>query len=572
MTALTQNGEGHSIGSNNILPAQIPVLIVGGGPVGLTTSLLLSQFGIRSLLIEQHSGTSIYPKSRFIKARTMEIFRQLGLEQAILDTAIPHARNAVWARSLAGEELYRRPIETALPDPVRNWSPTWGCTATQDVIEPVLLDHARQQAPAQIRFNTQLVSFEQREDHVLATLVHRPSGRVKQVQAQYLVGADGSHSTTRQALGIEMVGQPVLAHRVNVLFWADLRRWVGDREINMCFITHSEWSDLLFYNGGDRWRYAAFYHPEQGQRPEEFTPELCVQLIRTAVGVPELAIELGEITPWHDTELLAERFYDRHIFLAGDAAHVMSPAGGFGMNVGIADAHNLAWKLVAVLKGWAPPALLNSYEAERAPIARVMMEQTTRHLHAFSSGAISGRSHSASSPPPAQRPLSRPELFREHGLVFGATYDSELIVPDGTAGIQVINPVTDYIPNARPGSRAPHVWVERDDNQISTLDLFGREFVLLTGTKGQGWCKAVQEISRRLRVPLQSFQVGRGGKLKDPGKNWREIYGIKEDGAVLVRPDGYVAWRCASLKLESATEFELAWNAVLGAFLRKRLN
>src|SRR5690349_12307297 len=161
-----QNGVRQSILPDNNLPADIPVLIVGGGPIGLTTSLLLSHLGIRSLLVEQHSGTSIYPKSRFIKARTMEIFRQVGVEQSILKVAIPHARNAIWARSLAGEELDRRPIETALPEFVRNWSPSWGCTCTQDTLEPVLLAHARQQSVAQIRFNTQLVSVEQHEDYI----------------------------------------------------------------------------------------------------------------------------------------------------------------------------------------------------------------------------------------------------------------------------------------------------------------------------------------------------------------------------------------------------------------------
>lgn len=565
MDSQIQNGVEQTIEPNNNLLTEIPVLIAGGGPIGLTTSLLLSQLGIRSLLIEQHSGPSSYPKSRFIKARTMEIFRQLGIEQTILEVAIPHACNAVWARSLAGEELYRRPIETALPEPVRDWSPTWGCTCTQDILEPVLLAHARRQTPAQIRFNTQLVSFEQCEDHVLATFVHRPSGRVRQVRAKYLVGADGAHSPTRQALGIPMLGQAILAHRVNMLFRADLTRWAGDRDINMCFIPHPEGADVLFYNGGNRWRFVVFYHPEQGQCSEEFTPERCVPLIRAAVGVPDLAVDLGEITPWNDTELVAERFYDRRVFLAGDAAHVMSPAGGFGMNVGIADVHNLVWKLAAVCKGWASPALLDTYEAERAPIARVMMEQATRSLLSVTSNAITDQGHSASSSPTPPRPLSRPELFREHGLVFGTTYDSVLIVPDGTPRLEVANPITDYVQTARPGNRAPHVWLERDGIPTSTLDLFGREFVLLTGAKGRDWCNAGQETSQRLGVPVQLLSIGQGGQLNDPGKNWTETYGIEEEGAVLIRPDGYVAWRSAKARTESATELEITWGTAVMA-------
>ena len=564
MDSKARNVSGQLIEPNRDVPAEIPVLIVGGGPIGLTTSLLLSHHGIRSLLVEQHPGTSTYPKARFIKARTMEIFRQLGIEQAIRQVAIPHARNLIWARSLAGEELLRRPVETETPEPVRDWSPTWGCTSTQDVVEPVLLGQARGYAPAQIRFNTQLASLEQRDEHVLATVVHRPSGRVQRVRAQYLVGADGAHSPVRQALGIRMLGQPVLAHRVDILFRADLARWTGDREINICFVMNPEAPGLLLYDGGNRWRFTAFFYPEQGQRPADFTPERCSQLIRTAVGVPGLQVELGEITPWNDAALFAERLYDRRAFLAGDAMHVMSPSGGFAMNVGIEDAHNLAWKLASVLKGWAPPTLLATYEEERAPISRLMTEQLARNLGASlrSMNALGG--NAASARPGTQMSPHRPEVMREHGLVFGTTYDSAIIVRDGTAPVPVANPVTDYVPNARPGSRAPHVWLECDGERISTLDLFGRGFVLLAGAQGQCWYEAATELARVIEVPLRSFRIGRGGDLTDLDQTWATIYGIEEDGALLVRPDGYVAWRCGAAPSDPAAEIEMAFSTALG--------
>ncbi len=557
-------GEGELMGPDRNMPAQIPVLIVGGGPIGLTTSLLLSHHGIRSLLVEQHPGTSIYPKARMINARTMEIFRQIGIEQAIREVAIPHTRNVVYASSLAGQEFLRRPLEKVIPEPVRHWSPAPGCTSTQEIVEPVLLAQARRLEPAQIRFSTQLASFEQRDEYVIATLIHRPSGRVKQIRSQYLIGADGSHSTVRETLGIRMLGQPVLGYHVNILFRADLSPWVGDREINLCFITNPEAAGLLLYNGGDRWRFTAFYDPDQGQRPEDFTPERCLQVIRTAVGVPELTVELGEVTPWHDAELVAERFYDDRVLLTGDATHQMSPFGGFAMNVGIADAHNLVWKLAAVLKGWAPPGLLDSYEAERAPISRVMTEHSARNLNVLSPGSNADGDHRAASQPPTPMRLPGPEQFREHGLVFGATYDSALIVPDGTPPIQVANPVTDYVPNARPGSRAPHVWFERDGEQISTLDLFGCEFVLLAGAEGQSWCDAAKEASQSQGVPIQTFRVGLGGDLTDLGGVWATTYGIEKDGALLVRPDGYIAWRCATSPAQPAAEIEMVFSTALG--------
>src|SRR5512135_3396883 len=268
---------------DHTMPTEIPVLIVGGGPIGLSMSLLLSHHSIRSLLVEQHPGTSTYPKARLINARTMEVFRQLNIEQAIRDVAIPHARNVIYTSSLAGAEIMRRPMEKVIPEAVQDWSPTWGCTSTQEIIESVLLAQARRHATAQIRFGTQLASFEQGDDHVLTTLVHRPSGRVKRVGEQYLVGADGSHSTVREALGIRMLGQPVLSYSVSILFRADLSHWVGDREINMCVITNPEASGLLTNDGGNRWRFIAFYYPADGECPEDFTHERCVQVVRAAV-------------------------------------------------------------------------------------------------------------------------------------------------------------------------------------------------------------------------------------------------------------------------------------------------
>lgn len=551
------------MGSNRDMPAEIPVLIVGGGPIGLSMSLLLSQHGIRSLLVEQHPGTSTYPKARLINARTMEIFRQLGIEQATRDVAIPHTRNVIYAFSLAGEEIMRRPMEKVIPEAVRDWSPTWGCTSTQEVIESVLLAQARRLAPAQIRFSTQLASLEQVDDHVLATLVHRPSGRAKQLHAQFLVGADGIHSAVREALGIRMLGQPVLSYSVNILFRADLSRWVGDREINMCVITNPEASGLLINDGGNRWRFMAFYYPADGERPEDFTPERCVQVVRAAVGVPDLAVELYRIAPWNDAAQVAERFYDRRVFLAGDATHQMSPAGGFGMNTGIQEAHNLAWKLAAVLRGWAPPTLLASYEAERAPISRLLTEQMARNMDSIRATTGNG-ADSAPSRPGTRPMLGRPESHREHGLVFGVTYDSPVIVPDGTAPIQVANPITDYAPNARPGRRAPHVWLERNGEKISTLDLFGSEFVLLTGAKGKSWRAAAEDVSRLLGIPIQSCRIGRDADLRNSDGAWARMYGVEEDGAVLVRPDGYVAWRCAASQADPASEIEMALRTALG--------
>ena len=536
---------------------EVPVIIVGGGPVGLTTSLLCSFHGVPSLLVEHHPGTSIFPKARFINARTMEIFRQLLIEDALRAVAIPHSNYVLWAHSLAGEELARRPVETMSSDSVRDWSPTWGCTATQDVFEPVLLAQAQRQKLADIRFNTQFLTLSQDKEHVVAQLLDRQSGREWTVRARYLVGADGAHSPVRNALGIRMVGEPVLTHSVNVLFQADLDRFVADREINICFITNPQAAGLLLYNGGDRWRFTAFYYPDRGERPEDYTAERCQQLIRTAVGAPDVTVQVESIFAWSDAALVAERFGDHRVFLVGDAEHLMAPAGGFGMSVGIQDAHNLAWKLAATLRRWAGPALLDSYQAERAPISRQMTDQMRRNALAARAPSREGNdAASVAAPSPTTRPaLGRPEFFREHGLVFGATYDSKVIVPDGTAPVQVANPVTDYLPTARPGSRAPHVWLERGAQRISTLDLFGPSFVLLVGVEDHVWRAAAMAAADSMGLPLQTYTIGQGGDLGDAAGAWAHTYGVDEQGAALVRPDGYVAWRNRSGSPEEAAHF-----------------
>ena len=561
MNGQTQQTETRSVDTNRKIPAKIPVLIVGGGPIGLSASIMLSYHGIRSLLVEQHPGTSIYPKARSINARSMEIFRQLGIEPAIRDIEIHQGYSFILARSLAGEELLRIPLKGAMPESVREWSPTWGCHSSQEVIEPALLMQARRLAQAQIRFSTQLTSFEQRDEDILAILVHRPSGRVQKVCAQYVIGADGAHSTVREALGIRMLGKPALASMINIHFTADLSKWVGDREISICYVKNPEVVGNLYYYGGKRWKYQTFYYPERGQRPEDFTPERCLQLIRAAVGVPGLEVELREIMPWTPAEQVAERIHQQHIFLAGDAAHLMSPTGGFGMNSGIQDVHNLAWKLAAVLNGWAAPALLESYETERLPVARVLVEQMAHNLDAVPGAPGANDTDSRSSL--AQKQAKLGNMFGEHNLVFGTTYYSEEIVPDGTDAVTVANPVTDYVPSARPGSRAPHFWLERDGERISTLDLFGHEFVVLTGNKGQAWCEAAKSVSGMLGVPLNAYRVGPNGELVDSNHAWATSYGVDEDGVVLVRPDGYVAWRCASMKAEPTLEIEMALQTAL---------
>jgi 2-polyprenyl-6-methoxyphenol hydroxylase-like FAD-dependent oxidoreductase len=514
----------------------VEVLIAGGGPVGLTASILLSRLGITSLLVERHPGTSLHPKARGINARTMEIFRQCGVEAAVRAAGLAPGRSGfiVWTRSLAGEELERR-IPARSRAEAQQISPVLRCLCAQDDLEPVLRAHAESLAPGQLRFGTELAEFRQDADHVGATL--RDSGDETTICARYLIAADGARSRVREALGIPMRGTPGLYRSINVLLRADLTPWVADRPAALYFVEQPGLkATFLTINGVNRWGFLINNLPVNG--PDEYTPERCAAIVRQAAGVPDLDLEILGAVPWVAAAQVAERYRDGRVFLAGDAAHHMPPTGGFGLNTGVQDVHNLAWKLAAVLNGWAGPGLLTSYEDERLPYGRAITEQSLANARSL------GRGEATDAAPAAGTALARPEFLNELGMIFGASYASDGVIPDGTPPPPVANPVTDYMPTGRPGARAPHAWIERSGDRLSTLDLFGERFVLLAGPGGSAWRDAAATVAGSLTIPLTAFTVGADADLSDPTKEWATLYGTGPEGAVLVRPDGHVAWRC----------------------------
>lgn len=261
-----------------------------------------------------------------------------------------------------------------------------------------------------------------------------------------------------------------------------------------------------------------------------FTPEFCAGFIRKAAGIPDLAVTVLGISPWEASAIVSDRYRVGDFFLAGDAAHEMPPTGGFGLNTGVQDVHNLTWKISAVLRGEADDVLLDSYHAERQPLGKLITE--TSLVNAMSMGRNARQS----------KVLPRQQFLNEQGLIFGASYQSTAVLPDGTPPVAVDDPITDYVPSARPGSRAPHVRLLRDNKPISTIDLFGPHFVLLAGRNGDAWRNAAVGIGTS-GPPLVAYIVGEQGEISDPDGNWQDVYGVDTDGAVLVRPDGYVAWR-----------------------------
>ncbi|MEV4748879.1 FAD-dependent monooxygenase [Streptosporangium sp. NPDC049248] len=499
----------------------VPVLIVGGGPVGLCASIALSGFGVPSLLVERHAATSAFPKGRALSIRTMEVLRRYGLEEAVLAAGVPREESLhfFFGTSLTCADHIRN---SNLPDPARAaFSPAFTAVCSQDVLEPLLREHAESLGPGWVHFGQELIALEQDERGVTAWL-RDADGQTSTLRTAYVIAADGAGSFVRRELGIAMSGDLALSRNLNILFEADLRPHLADRLSLIYTIANPALTGtFMTVDNRRRWLFNLVHDPAR-RAVDDLTPRDCADLIHEAAAVPDLDIDVIATQEWTAAALLADRYRAGRVFLAGDAAHPMTPYGGFGMNCGIQDADNLAWKLAAVLQGWAGPELLDSYEAERRPVGADTVTQSRRSLLATleSTAVLSGVD--------GPRPCSRPS----DGLVLGYAYDGPgaAVVPDGTSPPDLPDPVCAYRPSARPGHRLPHLWTRPEGREISTLDLVGTGFTLLTGPGGAPWRESVPQ-----GVPLL-VHVG--------DADIATACGIEADGAVLVRPDDHVAWRC----------------------------
>lgn len=540
----------------------IPVLIAGGSLVGLTTSLLLSARGVPNLLVERHRGTAIHPRAASFHQRTMEIFRGVGLQQPIEDAAAREfvQNGAIIAvESLGGREL--KYFYTSFNDGVEGLSPTSRLFITQIGLEPVIRDRAVELGAVH-RFGTELIGFEQDEREVRATIRARAGGEPELVRAQYLVAADGAHSSIRQQLGIAMQGRGSFAHCITIYFKADVRPLLGDRNLSVVYVNHPTLLGFFRFSiTGDSGFLAVFVTSDAdgGNRTTDIaanaSPEQCRAYVRTALGCgPELPIEIDSVQPWQAEAGWAERFSDGRVFLAGDAAHVMPPTGGFGGNTGIADAHNLAWKLAAVLDGSAGPGLLSSYDAERRPSSALTVEQAyTRYVLRVDST------------------LPQDDLapaLDDPSIELGAVYRSGAVAAPHAAGADPDEqPVLDdpRDPCGRIGTRLPHVPITRDGVPGSLLDVTGAGFVLLTGPDGSAWGDAAPRVGARLGVALRAHRLGPDGDLvvRD-ATALASLCGVGPDGAVLIRPDGVLAWSSAAAAADPDGVLDEVLRSVLG--------
>lgn len=524
---------------------QIPVLIIGGGMVGLSASICLSHYGIKSLLIERHSGTSIHPRARSVNARTMELFRTLGFEDrareagASMSPTMGMMSGTSLKEAITARPRKEVPRKIPLAGLAESIGPVRGIFVTQDMIEPVLVDIAKEREGG-VKFLTECVRVEQDGDSVTATLKDRESSVISTVRADYLIAADGAGSPIRTQLNVSTTGRGAMGHLLNILFLADLKSLVEKREFSLCMIERPEVCGLFAsINNSDRWVFQLSYDPSKGEKPSDFPPEKCKELLRIALGMPEQEIDIISILPWEPSVRITERLQHGRIFLAGDAAHQMPPWGGQGANSGIADVYNLAWKLAAVLKGHASKALLETYDVERIPVGREAAEASADG--ADERGIISIKLNLAV----VKGWLRRAPLLSGHGYC----YTSKAICAEDTSPLGGLTWRPWTLPSlflsidGRPGSRAPHYWVEHKGKRISTLDLCGKNFVLLAGAEGASWVEAAKKVSSALGIDIAAYSAGPEGDLVTSKGEFESAAGISSRGAILVRPDDFVVWR-----------------------------
>ena len=515
---------------------QIPVLIVGGSLVGLSASVLLGRHHVPHILIERHTGTAIHPRAASFHQRTLEIFRDAGLQEAVERAAEREfvqngAINAV--ESLGGRELAS--FYDNFNAGVEGLSPARRLFITQIGLEPVLRKGAAYYR-ADLRYGTELVRFSQDADGVTAVVRSREDGAEQTIRARYMIAADGAHSPVRQALGIDMQGRGAFAHCATIYFRADVRGLLRGRNLSVVYVNQKR--QLAFFRfsiEGDAGFLAVFKtFDEAGERDDMLERELSeaesAALVRSALGVDEdftLAIE--NVQYWTATAATAAAFRQGNVFLAGDSAHLMPPTGGFGGNTGVADAHNLAWKLAMVLRGEAGEGLLDSYEEERRPVAEMTVEQAYRRY--------------VERVDPTLPSDDLAPNIADTAIELGAVYRSAAVLSEEGQTMLVEAPEQ---ASGRPGTRIAHAWLEENAAPVSTLDLAGDGFALVAGPDGGAWVDAAAAAG------LDRHQVSAAVA---------SVIGIDRDGALLLRPDGVIAWRSGTA--------DSGASAALGAVLER---
>jgi putative polyketide hydroxylase len=547
-----------------------PVLIVGGGLAGLSAAMFLSWRGVPNVLVERHPGSSPHPRAIGFTTRTLEMFRAVGIEAHIPQVPLGHGRpRRVAVESLAGTwsaeadwSPSKRPTVQSddPPRPKRAYSPCTGAAIAQDRLEPIIRAKAIELG-ADVRLNTELTALQQHAHGVTASLRNR-DGSAYQLRADYVIAADGHSSPIREALGIGRSGHGFMQIVRSVLFRAALDQYLA-AGISQFELDQPDLKGMLTTYRDGRWLLIV---SDDEERDEEALRKLVIR----AIGRADLEIEIITTGRWALSALIADRFSSGRVFLAGDAAHTLPPArGGYGANTGIEDSFNLAWKLAAVVSGASTPELLDTYDAERRPIAWLRHDQ------------IFARPDYAAVATHEEKKVA---IIDDDAMELGQLYRSKAVLGAGDTLPPALRPEQWA---GQPGTRVPHLWVSKNDQQLSTLDLLQRDWTLVT--EDERWCAAAARASTRLGLKVECIHisgaagavgmtisppVGRAATDDDLAKtaadlavvqcdatptdleafriDLRTAFGIGPAGASLVRPDGYVAWRSTDLTTDPA--------------------
>ncbi|GAB3351089.1 FAD-dependent oxidoreductase [Modestobacter lapidis] len=553
------------------------VLVIGSGPAGSTAALALATYGVRTTVITKYGRLADTPRAHITNQRTMEVLRDLGVEEEVMAEATPQhlMGNLVYCTSIAGEELGRLHAWGTRPDRLADYtaaSPTRICDMPQDLMEPVLL-HNAQSRGATVRFDTEYLSLDQDDDGVTVHVRDRIRGDEYDIRAKYVVGADGGRSLVAEHLGLPLQGQMGVGGSINIVFEADLSHLVADRPSVLYWVLQPG-ADVGGIGAGlvrmvrpwHKWLIVWGYDIN-GPAPD-LTEEYALSIVRKLVGDDSVPVTISSSSAWTVNHVYAERYSAGRVFCAGDAVHRHPPSNGLGSNTSIQDSYNLAWKLAAVVRGQAGPGLLETYSAERAPVGRQVVDRANQsiadtarifdalglldtedpelmveHMAARKDDTVAAEE---------QRTALREAIafkdyeFNAHGVELDQRYESTAVVPDGTAPEEPARDPQLYSQaTSRPGAKLPHAWVTTDHRrQVSTLDLAGSgRFTVLTGIGGDSWQRAATVVGERLGVEVEAVVIGPGRRFEDLYGDWARVRGIADGGALLVRPDGYVAAR-----------------------------
>ena len=575
------------------------VIVVGAGPAGVTAALALATYGINVICINKYRSTATTPRAHITNQRALEILRDLGLEQRALRESMPHAmmRNNVFCTSLAGRELGRLEAWATAPRLKLQHDLASPCTMaelTQEVLEPIMTSEAAVRG-AHMRFDTELLKVFQNDDSVTAHVRDRLTGHEYDLRATYLVGADGANSQVMAQLGLPLKGRRNLGASIGIGFRADLTKYLEHRPGDMFWMVQPGHGILGYSLGSlrvvrawDRWVGSWGYDPN-GPTPD-LSHDAAIDIVHRLIGDDRMEVEIETVATWTINEVYAEQISQGRVFCVGDAIHRHPPANGLGSNTSIQDSYNLAWKLAMTLRGQAGPRLLDTFEQERQPVAQHLVTKTMGNMGLFApvAHALGLTKHAQTQEEldglidellePSMGGMQKRAKFRaamadnvylhsaiggEHNLL----YTSDAVIPD-TIRLSVNDPELEVILGLQNGRRLPHVWLTRNQLQISSLDLCGHgEFTLLTGVSGFPWKAVADEVAVKLGVPITTHVIGLGCTVEDPYGDFSTICLPDETGAVLVRPDQVVAWRVDTMPdypyaaLDDALGHVLGWNS-----------